>query len=277
MLDISDFRDNANVIKADHDKRGLPHDNIDEVIRLDEEWRKAVYEQSLARKERNDTAKLISEAKKSGNNDEMQKLLSNVKSLGNKIDELDKFANELKDSRDMIRMSIPNVLHDDVPVGDDDEGNTLHSEHGNKPSFSFEPRTHNDLLEMNNWADLPRAAKITGSRFYFLKGDLARLEMALQSYSVDFMTKKNFTLMHPPTMMNRKAYEGVTDLTDFETVMYGVEPDGYYMIATSEHPLTAMFMDEIIEANKAFVVVNEAKTEFIRINDLDCIRMDLRL
>tara|TARA_B100001564_G_scaffold215397_1_gene181317 strand:+ start:1195 stop:2478 length:1284 start_codon:yes stop_codon:yes gene_type:complete len=247
MLDISDFRDNANVIKADHDKRGLPHDNIDEVIRLDEEWRKAVYEQSLARKERNDTAKLISEAKKSGNNDEMQKLLSNVKSLGNKIDELDKFANELKESRDMIRMSIPNVLHDDVPVGDDDEGNTLHSEHGNKPSFSFKPRTHNDLLEMNNWADLPRAAKITGSRFYFLKGDLARLEMALQSYSVDFMTKKNFTLMHPPTMMNRKAYEGVTDLTDFETVMYGVEPDGYYMIATSEHPLTAMFMDEIIE------------------------------
>ena len=90
MLDISDFRDNANVIKADHDKRGLPHDNIDEVIKLDDEWRKAVYEQSLARKERNDTAKLISDAKKSGNNDEMQKLLSNVKSLGNKIDELDK-------------------------------------------------------------------------------------------------------------------------------------------------------------------------------------------
>ena len=74
MLDISDFRDNANVIKADHDKRGLPHDNINEVIRLDEEWRKAVYEQSLARKERNDTAKLISEAKKLGNNDEMKKI-----------------------------------------------------------------------------------------------------------------------------------------------------------------------------------------------------------
>ena len=182
MLDISDFRDNANVIKADHDKRGLPHDNINEVIRLDEEWRKAVYEQSLARKERNDTAKLISEAKKLGNNDEMKKLLSNVKSLGTKIDELDKFANELKENRDLIRMSIPNVLHDDVPKGDDEEGNTLHSEHGKKPSFSFEPRTHNELLEMNNWAELPRAAKIAGSRFYFLKGDLARLEIALQSY-----------------------------------------------------------------------------------------------
>ena len=247
MLDISDFRDNANVIKEDHDKRGLPHDKINEVITLDEEWRKAVYEQNVARKKRNDSAKLISDAKKSGNNEKMKSLLDDVKDLGNQIEEYDKLANNLKEKRDAIRMSIPNILHKSVPRGDDEEGNSLHSEFGKKPNFPFEPRTHNELLEMNNWAELPRAAKITGSRFYFLKGDLARLEMALQSYSVDFMMKKDFTLMHPPTMMNRKAYEGVTDLGDFETVMYGVEPDGYYMIATSEHPLTAMYMDEIIE------------------------------
>ncbi|MED5486017.1 MAG: serine--tRNA ligase [Candidatus Thermoplasmatota archaeon] len=247
MLDISDFRDNANAIKADHDKRGLPHDKINEVIKLDEEWRTAVYEQNLARKKRNDSAKLISDAKKSGNKEKMNEILNEVKDLGNQIEEFDKLANGLKEKRDSIRMSIPNILHESVPIGDDDEGNSLHSEFGSKPHFSFEPRTHNELLEMNNWAELPRAAKITGSRFYFLKGDLARLEMALQSYSVDFMIGKNFTLMHPPTMMNRKAYEGVTDLADFETVMYGIEPDGYYMIATSEHPLTAMYMDEIIE------------------------------
>jgi seryl-tRNA synthetase len=247
MLDISDFRDNANVIKADHDKRGLPHDKVNEVIKLDDEWRTAIYEQNLARKKRNDSAKLISDAKKSGNNEEMQKLLADVKSLGNKIDDYDEISNDLKEKRDSIRMTIPNLLHESVPVGDDEEGNTLHSEHGQKPDFAFNPRTHNELLEMNNWAELPRAAKITGSRFYFLKGDLARLEMALQSYSVDFMIKKEFTLMHPPAMMNRKAYEGVTDLSDFENVMYGVDPDGYYMIATSEHPLTAMYMDEIIE------------------------------
>ncbi len=247
MLDISDFRDNANVIKADHDKRGLPYDKIDEVIKLDEEWRKAVYEQNVARKKRNDLAKLISDAKKSGNDEKMKELLNDVKDLGNQIEEYDTLANNLKGKRDSIRMSIPNILHESVPIGNDEEGNSLHSEFGEKPNFSFEPRTHNELLEMNKWAELPRAAKITGSRFYFLKGDLARLEMALQSYSVDFMMKKDFTLMHPPTMMNRKAYEGVTDLEDFETVMYGVEPDGYYMIATSEHPLTAMYMDEIIE------------------------------
>ena len=247
MLDISDFRENADAIRADHDRRNLTHEKIDEVIKLDELWRKAVYEQNLARKKRNESAKLISDAKKSGDNEQMQALLADVKNLGNQIDELDGMAQQLLKERDDIRMRIPNILHNSVPIGDDESGNTLHSEHGVKPNFSFEPKTHNELLEMNNWAELARAAKITGSRFYFLKGDLARLEMALQAYSVDFMLKKEYTLIQPPTMMNRKAYEGVTDLGDFETVMYGIEPDGYYMIATSEHPLTAMYMDEIIE------------------------------
>jgi len=99
---------------------------------------------------------------------------------------------------------------------------------------------------MNKWVDLKRAAKITGSRFYFLKGDLARLEFALQQYAVEFLRSREYTFVQPPVMMNREAYEGVTDLGDFETVMYGIEPDKYYMIATSEHPLTAMFMDETI-------------------------------
>ena len=104
--------------------------------------------------------------------------------------------------------------------------------------------SHNELIEMNKWVDLKRAAKISGSRFFFLKGDLARLEMALQNYTVDFLRQRGFTFVQPPVMMNRKAYEGVTDLSDFETVMYGVEPDNYYMIATSEQPLSCMHQSE---------------------------------
>ncbi len=247
MLDMSEFRENADVIRADHDKRNMSYEKIDQVIELDTQWREAIYEQNLARKERNKQAKLISDAKKEGNIELMNQFLSDVKNLGEKIDEIDEVAKNLKEKRDSIRMTIPNILHESVPAGDDEAGNTLHSEHGVKPNLAFEPKTHNELLEINNWAELARAAKITGSRFYFLKGDLARLEMALQAYSVDFMIKKDYVLIQPPTMMNRKAYEGVTDLDDFENVMYGVEPDGYYMIATSEHPLTAMYMDEIIE------------------------------
>ena len=247
MLDMNTFRENTDLIRADHDKRGLAHDSIDEVLRLDEEWKDALHEQSQARRQRNVAAKAIAEAKKSGDQQEVDRVMSQVKDLGTLVDSLDEKANALLQQRDELRMRIPNILHPEVPVGEDEGGNTQHSLHGNKPEFDFDPRTHNELIEMNKWVELERAAKIAGSRFYFLKGDLARLELAMQNYAVDFLCKRGFTFVQPPVMMNRTAYEGVTDLEDFETVMYGVEPDKLYMIATSEHPLTAMYMDEVIE------------------------------
>jgi len=247
MLDMNTFRKNADLIRADHDKRGLAHDSIDEVLRLDGEWKDALHEQSEVRRQRNVAAKAIAEAKKSGDQQEVDRIMSQVKDLGTLVDSLDEKANALLQQRDELRMRIPNILHPDVPVGEDEGGNTQHSLHGNKPEFDFDPRTHNELIEMNKWVELERAAKIAGSRFYFLKGDLARLELAMQNYAVDFLCKRGFTFVQPPVMMNRTAYEGVTDLGDFETVMYGVEPDKLYMIATSEHPLTAMYMDEVIE------------------------------
>ena len=247
MLDMSMFREHADVLRADHDKREMPQDHIDEVIRLDEEWRQARYDADQLRKKRNEAARGIAEAKKSGDSAAADSILVEVASLGQEIDALSEKVDSCLAERDAIRMRVPNILHDSVPVGEDDKKNTLHSLHGNKIELGFEARNHNDLIEMNNWVDLARGAKVTGSRFYFLQGDLARLEMALQSYSANFLIERGYTLVQPPLMMNREAYEGVTDLGDFETVMYGIEPDKYYLIATSEHPLTAMRMDEIIE------------------------------
>ena len=250
MLDMSMFRDHTDVLRADHDKREMPHDNIDEVIRLDEEWRQARYDVDLLRKKRNEAARGIAEAKKSGDSAAADAILAEVASLGQEIDALSEKVDSCLSERDTIRMRVPNILHESVPVGEDDQKNTLHSLHGDKIELGFEARNHNDLIEMNNWVDLARGAKVTGSRFYFLQGDLARLEMALQSYSANFLMERGYTLVQPPLMMNREAYEGVTDLGDFETVMYGIEPDKYYLIATSEHPLTAMRMDEIIEPSE---------------------------
>ena len=250
MLDMSMFREHADVLRADHDKREMPHDNIDEVIRLDEEWRQARYDVDQLRKKRNEAARGIAEAKKSGDSAAADAILAEVASLGQEIDALSEKVDSCLAERDAIRMRVPNILHDSVPVGEDDQKNTLHSLHGDKTELGFEARNHNDLIEMNNWVDLARGAKVTGSRFYFLQGDLARLEMALQSYSANFLMERGYTLVQPPLMMNREAYEGVTDLGDFETVMYGIEPDKYYLIATSEHPLTAMRMDEIIEPSE---------------------------
>ena len=198
------------------------------------------------RQKKNTAAKGISEAKKAGDEAKAKEILSEVASLGKEISVLEQQTEDALTQRDTIRMSIPNILHDAVPQGADESGNTVHSTYGEKPQFDFEPRTHNELITMNKWVDLKRAAKISGSRFYFLKGDLARLELALQIYAVDFIRQRGYTFVQPPVMMNRQAYEGVTDLGDFETVMYGVEPDKYYMIATSEHPLTSMYMGETI-------------------------------
>ena len=246
MLDMNMFREHADVIRADHTKRGLPHDSIDKVIELDQRWRNLLHETDQLRRAKNEAARGIGAAKKAGDDEAAKTILAEVADLGAKIADMEAKTNEAVAVRDRLRMSIPNILHADVPVGEDESGNTVHGVYGVKPEFSFEPRTHNELIEMNRWVDLKRAAKITGSRFYFLKGDLARLEFALQQYAVNFLRERDYTFVQPPVMMNREAYEGVTDLGDFETVMYGIEPDKYYMIATSEHPLTAMYMDETI-------------------------------
>jgi len=246
MLDMNMFREHADVVRADHTKRGLPHDNIEKVIELDQTWVNLQHQTNQLRATKNTAARGIGAAKKAGDEAEAKRILAEVADLGAQITELEKKTDDAVAQRDKIRMSIPNILHDDVPKGPDESGNTLHSVHGTKPSFDFDARTHNELIEMNKWVDLKRAAKIVGSRFFFLKGDLARMEFALQQYAVNFIRERGYTFVQPPVMMNKDAYEGVTDLSDFETVMYGVEPDKYYMIATAEHPLTAMFMGETI-------------------------------
>jgi len=246
MLEINLFRNNPDIIRKDHDKRGIPHDNIEKVIELDQAWVNLQHQTNQLRATKNTAARGIGAAKKAGDEVEAKRILAEVADLGAQISELEKKTDDALAQRDQIRMSIPNILHDDVPKGADESGNTLHSVHGTKPSFDFDARTHNELIEMNKWVDLKRAAKIVGSRFFFLKGDLARMEFALQQYAVNFIRERGYTFVQPPVMMNKDAYEGVTDLSDFETVMYGVEPDKYYMIATAEHPLTAMFMGETI-------------------------------
>ncbi|MGY8755602.1 MAG: serine--tRNA ligase [Candidatus Poseidoniales archaeon] len=247
MLNMNLFRNEIEKIRADHDKRNIDYTRIEQVIQLDDEWKDALKQMEDARRERNQAAKGIAEAKKSGDKEGAATIMAQVKDIGERISSLDESAKSLLEQRDIIRMRIPNLLHSEVPVGADEGGNTQHSLHGEKPQFDFEPRTHNELIEMNKWVELERAAKIAGSRFFFLKGDLARMELALQTFAVDFICDRGFTFVQPPVMMNRDAYEGVTDLSDFETVMYGITPDPLYMIATSEHPLTAMFMNEIIE------------------------------
>ena len=205
MLDIQIFRDDPGRIRADFSKRGIDGSMIDEVLLLDDRWREVRFEVDQLRKSRNSAARMISEAKKKGDEGEVKSILGEVSNLGSKIESLEEEAERLISKRDSIRMQIPNLLHEAVPTGENDQKNVEISRHGEFPIFNFEPKTHNELIEMNRWVDLPRAGKITGSRQYFLMGDLARLEMALQQYSADFLIDRGYTLVQPPLMMNRKA------------------------------------------------------------------------
>ena len=147
------------------------------------------------------------------------------------------------------------MLHSSVPFGKDDTENVVVREFGAPLKKPF-LKPHGEILEQKNLAEFDRAAKISGSRWYFLKGDLALLEMALPRYAVDFMISRGVELLVPPYMMRKTAYEGVVSLEDFEEVMYKVEgkiegeqeEEDLYAIATSEHPLTAMYMNETLES-----------------------------
>jgi seryl-tRNA synthetase len=144
-------------------------------------------------------------------------------------------------------MRLPNILHDSVPVGKDDSENVEIKRLGIPRAVDFEIKNHGQLAAENNWADFERATKISGAGFYFLKGSLVLLDLALQRYALDLLEKKGFTPVIPPYMINRSSYEGVTDLGDFEKVMYKIDGDDAYLIATSEHPIGAMYQGEIFE------------------------------
>jgi seryl-tRNA synthetase len=144
-------------------------------------------------------------------------------------------------------MRLPNILHESVPVGKDSSENVEVKRWGKPKRFSFELRSHGELAEALKVADFKRAAKISGTGFVYVKGALAMLDLALQRFAVDFLTRKGYLLIEPPLMMSRQAYEGVTDLADFENVMYKIEGENNYLIATSEHPMGAMYMNEVIE------------------------------
>ena len=139
------------------------------MIELDTKWKIALRETDELRRKKNEAARGIGAAKNQATMLKRSESFPEVANLGAQISEMESVTDAFLKQRDSVRMSIPNLLHPDVPSGADESGNTKHSLHGKKPSFDFEPKTHNELIEENKWVDLERAAKITGSRFYFLK------------------------------------------------------------------------------------------------------------
>jgi seryl-tRNA synthetase len=247
MLDLKFLRNNPDVIRKDLKKRkdDPKLEMFERLLTVDNEVRKLMREVQELRTQRNKLSREIGEVKKSGGND--SQLVKKVNKVNDSIRETEERMAKLRDELTYIQMRIPNILHESVPYGEDEEDNVVVRTWGGQPEFNFETRSHVDLLEILDVGDIPRAAKISGSRFFFLKNELVILDLAMQQMGMEMLIKKGFTPIYPPFMMRRKPYEGVTDLADFEDVMYKIDGEDLFLIATSEHPMAAMHMDEIFE------------------------------
>ena len=238
------FRESPETIYEDLEKRNLPKEMALTVIELDNKWRKLIETGNNLRAKRNAISKTIGELKKKGS--DFSDVLNEMTTLKKDLIQNEKDTEEALKIRDAKRMVVPNILNNEVPIGKDESENLELSIYGNIEQ-NKQYLSHQDILEKINGADLKRASKIAGRRFYFLTGDLARLELALINFAVETLCEKGYSLTTPPFVMNKEAYEGVVDLTDFEEVMYKIDDHDLYLIATSEHPITARFKDEIIE------------------------------
>jgi len=247
MLDIKIVRENPQAIRKDLRKRGEKEklDVLENLIRNDQEWRSGLRRLESLRRKRNTVTEEIASIKRAGKPAEGR--IREMRTLSGKIRKLEARVQELQSlNRDSL-MRLPNTLHQSVPKGKDEHDNVPVSCWGKIPRFKFAPRNHLEIAENLGMVDSERASKVAGSGFFYLKGDLARLDYSIMQFATDFLTKRGFTVIEPPFMMSRKSYEGVTSLDDFEGVMYKIEGEDLYLIATSEHPMAAMFMNETLE------------------------------
>jgi seryl-tRNA synthetase len=247
MLDIRFVRASPDIVKADLVKRNSPEKIawVDEILAKDTRSRELKVQTDELRRHRNTIAREINEARKAGK--DPASLMAVAAGLPAKIKDNDAEQEEIQTIIRTRLMRLPNILHETVPQGKDDTENVEIRRVGTPRTAGFEIKNHGQLAADHGWADFERAAKISGAGFYFLKGSLVMLDLALQRFALDLLEKKGFTPVVPPFMINRSSYEGVTDLDDFEKVMYKIDGDDTYLIATSEHPIAAMYQDEIFE------------------------------
>ena len=239
MLELKFIRENADLVKKDLKKRNDLEKVkwVDDLLKKDEEYRNLLKKSQELRHKRNKITGEINQLQKSGEN--IKEKVKEAKALPDKIKETEEKIQSLQEKISYYLMRIPNLLHKSVPVGKDDNENKVVRKNGEIKKPAFDLKHHNEVIEKLGLANFESAAKNSGNGFYYLLGDLALMELALQRFAIDLIIKKGFTLIEPPLMLRKKSYEAVTDLGDFETMMYKIENEDLYLIATSEHPIAA--------------------------------------
>ncbi len=253
MLDIRFIRENPEAVKENIRKKfqeeKLPL--VDEVLALDAENRAAMSEANELRSARNTLSKqvgmLMGQAKKDPSKlAEAEEAKAKVKANADRLAELEQKETELAEKIRKIMLVIPNIIDPSVPIGPDDSANVEVERFGEPVVPDFEIPYHTEIMESFNGVDMDAAGRVSGSGFYYLMGDVARLHEAVLAYARDFMIGKGFTFCIPPFMIHGNVVEGVMSQTDMEAMMYKIEGEDLYLIGTSEHSMIGKFIDQII-------------------------------
>src|SRR5208337_4949408 len=247
MLDIKFVRDNPEIVKENLRRRGDAEKSklVDDVLRDDRDWRRIQTEANNLRGKRNKLTEEIAKARRLG--EDVSALVSQAEIVPTEIKRLEDESQKLEHNITNILLTLPNIIDESVPFGVDENGNIEIKKWGDRPEFNFTPKDHIDLASKLRLIDLERAAKVAGARFYYLRGDLVKLNYAVLKFALDFIAKKGFTLIQPPFFLRRDAIGGAVALSDFEDVIYKIQDEDLYLIPTSEHALLAQHMGEILD------------------------------
>ncbi|MGD0549353.1 MAG: serine--tRNA ligase [Candidatus Bathyarchaeia archaeon] len=247
MLEIKFIREHPDIVKADLERRGATDklDWVDELLQNDQKWRSVQVQANSLRQQRNKLTEEIAKLRKQGQ--DAAPVMHEAEAIPDKIRELEQEAGNLRERINQTLMQLPNIMHESVPAGKDEHDNVEIRKWGTPPQFSFKPLDHIDLATKLDLVDLERAARVAGARFYYLKKDLVRLNYALIGYALDFITQKGYTVMQPPYLLKREVLSGAVALSDFEEVIYKIDGEDLYLLATSEHALNAFHFGEILD------------------------------
>lgn len=252
MIDINLIRTNPELVKENIKKKFQDHKLplVDKVIELDAKRRILIAEGDAIRANRNTLSKKVGELMKAGKKEEAEGVKTEVKTGAQRLVAIDSELAQVEEDLKQTMMTIPNIIADDVPLGEDDSKNVELQRFGEAVTPDFEVPYHLDILENLDGIDVDSARRTSGQGFYYLTGDIARLHSAVLSYARDFMIDKGFTYVIPPYMIHGDVVSGVMSFAEMENMMYKIEGEDLYLIGTSEHSMIGRFMGQIIDVDK---------------------------
>ncbi len=247
MIDVDLLRKEPDRVEENLGRRRNPEylALFREAREKDGEWRASLQEADHLRHRRNDLRDRMARARTEGG--PSPELTAEARAIPDQLKAVEAREAELLRQRDAALRRLPNLLDPTVPYGKDDTENVVVSTWGEPIPEGTDRRSHAELLERLGMVEFDRAHRTSGAGFYYLRGDIVLLDFALQRMALDLLRERGYVPVVPPFLLRREPYEGVTDLADFDNVMYKVEGEDLYLIATSEHPIAALYQGEILD------------------------------